>query len=89
VHTDVDRTAQEVRAISSFRVKLRRVDRGPHLYSAHIYIDDEHYGYVSKLFGAPYEAFTRRNRLVATAENLNGLREKIIAQYVSEPSVSA
>lgn len=65
------------------RVRFKEVNRGPHVYTAFIEIDGEHWGYVQQRRGGHYQAYTRRNRLVCSAERLMYLRE-LLAEFYAD-----
>lgn len=72
----------------SAQIKFRRVDDGPDIYSALIYVDDRHFGSIRQRRGGPYEAFFANNRLIGSADTLSQLREKV-AEAVAESAVTA
>lgn len=74
------------RAMSSFRIRFTRVDRGPHVYHAHVFIDGSFWGYISQRRGGDYEAYTPNNRLIAAAPSLRVLRERVERHYVESNS---
>jgi hypothetical protein len=81
--TDTDHVLREARALNTIRVRFERVYRLPNAYAAHIYIDGDHWGYVSQRPTGEYEAYTAKNRLVASAASLTRLRELVTAALVT------
>lgn len=74
---------REAIATATFQVKLTRVDPGPDVYSALIYIAGSHFGYVTRRRAGKYEAYTRTNRFLGDADSLTGIREMVVESYAA------
>ena len=81
-----ERAVRAQRAMSSFRIKFARVNRGRDVFHAHIYIDGAFWGYISQRRGGEYEAYRPNNRLIAAAPSLSELRERVGRHYADPPS---
>lgn len=86
--TTLQETAKTM-ANATFQVKFSKLDRGPDVYFAHIYITGQLFGSVCQRRGGRYEAFTKNQHKVGEADSLSQLRELVVEFYAANAAASA